>query len=233
MRLRSRRRACRRNGRRRRDGRQRDRGRALAAAQSAQRTARAGLQALHQQVRRSDWRRRLVRTGRAGTAARLSRQAAIAPARRGRAPGQPTAAAVAGAAEPRLGVRSRRRLARSGSAVARHRRSDALVVVQARKGHQFPRYGGDAAVRQFRLDARPSDHGGGDLRRHSGAHAGALRRQGRDFGLHHAGLERRPIARVLARLGQTGQSRAAQRPAPHHLQVGRRAHGGARARIWA
>ena len=106
---------------------------------------------------------------------------------------------------------------------ARHRRSDALAVVQAREGHQFPRYGGDAAARQFRLDARPSDHGGGDLRRHSGAHAGALRRQGRDFRLHHAGLEGRAIARVLACLGQAGQSRAAQRPAPHHLQVGRRA----------
>jgi cobaltochelatase CobT len=37
-----------------------------------------------------------------------------------------------------------------------------------RKGHRVPRHGGHAADRQFRLDARPADHGGGDLRRHSG-----------------------------------------------------------------
>ena len=65
------------------------------------------------------------------------------------------------------------------------------AVVQAREGHQFPRHRRDAAARQFRLDARPADHGGGDLRRHPGAHAGALRRQGRDPRLHHAGLEGR------------------------------------------
>ncbi len=59
---------------------------------------------------------------------------------------------------------------------------------------QFPRYGGDAADRQFRLDARPADHGGGHLRRYSRAHAGALRRQGRDPGLHHARLEGRAVA---------------------------------------
>jgi cobaltochelatase CobT len=57
--------------------------------------------------------------------------------------------------------------------------------------HRFPRHGGDAAARQFRLDARPPDHGRGDLRRHPGAHAGALRRQGRDPRLHHPRLEGR------------------------------------------
>ncbi len=106
---------------------------------------------------------------------------------------------------------------------ARHRRSDASAVVQAREGHRFPRHRGDAAARQFRLDARPADHGGRDLRRYSGAHAGTLRRQGRDPRFHHAGLEGRAVARKLARPGQAGQSRTAQRSAPHHLQGGRRA----------
>ena len=73
------------------------------------------------------------------------------------------------------------------------------AVVQMGKGHQLPRHGGDPAARQFRLYARPSDHGCCDLRRHSGAHARALRRQGRNPGLHHARLEGRTIARGLAR----------------------------------
>ena len=73
---------------------------------------------------------------------------------------------------------------------------------------------------QFRLDARTSDHGRRDLRRYSGAHAGALRRQGRDSRLHHARLEGRPVARGVACRGQAGQSRPPQRSAPHHLQVG-------------
>ena len=139
----------------------------------------------------------------------------------------------AGAAEPRLGVRSRRGLARSGAAVARHRRSDAPAVVQAREGHRFPRHGGDAAARQFRLDARPADHGGGDLRRHSGAHAGALRRQGGNSRLHHAGLEGRPIAR------SPGSPRAS-RPIPAGSTICATSstsrptrRGGARARISA
>ena len=63
------------------------------------------------------------------------------------------------------------------------------------KDTDLPRHGGDAAARQFRLDARPADHGGGDLRRHPGAHAGALRRQGRDPRLHHPRLEGRAVAR--------------------------------------
>ena len=85
----------------------------------------------------------------------------------------------------------------------------ASALVQAREGHQFPRHRGDAAARQFRLDARPPDHGGGDLRRHPGAHAGALRRQGRDPRLHHARLEGRPVARGLARRRQAGAIPAA------------------------
>ncbi len=161
------------------------------------------------QVRRNHRRRRFVRAGRARTAARLSRQAALASPGRRRAARQSPAAAAPGTAESRLGVRSRRGSARSGAAAARHRRSDASAVVQAREGHRFPRHRGDAAVGQFRLDARPADHGRRHLRRHSGAHAGALRRQGRDFGFYHAGLEGRAVAGILARQRQAGQSRAA------------------------
>ena len=128
----------------------------------------------------------------------------------------------AGATEPRLGVRSGRGPVGCGAAVARHRRPAASALVQAREGHALPRHGGDAAARQFRLDARSADHGGGDLRGHSRAHAGTLRRQGRDFGLHHASVEGRAVARGLARAGQAAQSRPPQRSAPHRLQVGRR-----------
>jgi cobaltochelatase CobT len=66
------------------------------------------------------------------------------------------------------------------------------AVLQAEKRHRLPRHGGLAADRQFGLDARPADHGGGDERRHPRAHAGALRREGRDPGLHDARLEGRP-----------------------------------------
>jgi cobaltochelatase CobT len=38
----------------------------------------------------------------------------------------------------------------------------AAAVLQAREGHRFPRHGGDAADRQFRLHARAADHGRGD-----------------------------------------------------------------------
>ena len=88
---------------------------------------------------------------------------------------------------------------------------------------RVPRHGGDAAARQFGLDARPPDHRRRDLRRYPGAHAGALRRQGRNPGLHHAGLEGRPVAREMARRRQARQSRPPQRSPPHHLQIGRHA----------
>ena len=68
------------------------------------------------------------------------------------------------------------------------------LVVQAREGHQLPRHRGYAPSRQFRLDARAPDHGGSDLCRYPCAHARALRRQGRDSGLHHPRLEGRPVA---------------------------------------
>ena len=136
---------------------------------------------------------------------------------------QPAAAPADGAAEPLVGVRPRGGHARSLAAAAYHHRPEPAALVQAREGHGFPRYRRDAAARQFRLDARAADHGGGDLRRHPRAHAGALRRQGRDPGLHHPGLEGRHRARGVAAGRQAGLARPAQRPAPHHLQVSRRA----------
>ena len=146
-----------------------------------------------------------VRAGGARSAARLSRQAALAPAGRGVAARQSLAAAADGAAKPRLGVRPRGRPARSGAAAAHHHRSAARALVQAREGHDVPRHRGDAAARQFRLDARPPDHRGGDLRGYSGAHAGALRREGGDSRLHDARLEGRLIARGMARGRQAGR----------------------------
>ena len=190
----------------------------------AQTSRAARLSSLHPQIRRDHRRRGAVRAGGTGAAARLSRQAI---------------AASAGASSARLANRLQRRL------LAQQNRSwefdleegmldparlpriiidpHAAALLQAREGHRLPRHGGDAAARQFRLDARPADHGGGDVRRHSGPHAGALRRQGRDSRLHHASLEGRPIARGLAAGRQAGQSRPTQRPAPHHLQGRRRA----------
>ena len=63
------------------------------------------------------------------------------------------------------------------------------------------------AAGQFRLDARPAHHGGGDVRRHSGPHPGALRREDRNPGLHHPRLERRPVPREM-------DSPTASRPIP-------------------
>ena len=54
------------------------------------------------------------------------------------------------------------------------------------------------ADRQFRLDARTADHGCCHLRRYSGPHAGALRREGRDPRLYDQGLEGRSGAREMA-----------------------------------
>ena len=58
------------------------------------------------------------------------------------------------------------------------------------------------------IDARPADHGGGDVRRHPGAHAGTLRGEGRGAGLHHARLEGRAEPRALGAGRQAAQSRA-------------------------
>ena len=136
---------------------------------------------------------------------------------------QPAAAPPDGAAEPLLGFRPRRGLSRSGAAGARRHRPDAAALLQAGARHQIPRHGGDAGARQFRLDARPADHRRRHLRRHPCPHAGALRRLGRDPRLHHPRLEGRAGAREMAEGRQAAESRPAQRSAPHHLQVGRRA----------
>ena len=95
------------------------------------------------------------------------------------------------------------------------------ALLQEGEGDQLPRHRRLAADRQFRLDARPADHGGGDERRHPGPHARALRRQGRDPGLHDARLEGRPEPRAVARRRQARQPGPPQRSAPHHLQAGR------------
>src|ERR1700744_4992872 len=62
--------------------------------------------------------------------------------------------------------------------LSRRDRSLSPAVIHAREGSDLPRHRGDVAAGQFRLDARTPHHGGGNLRRYSGAHAGALRREG-------------------------------------------------------
>jgi hypothetical protein len=185
------------------------------------------------EVRRDHRGRGPVRAGGARPAQRLSRQAALAPAGRGVAARQPAAAPADGAAEPRLGVRSRGRPARPGTAAAHHHRSAARAVVQAREGHDLPRHGRHAAARQFRLDARPPDHRRGDLRGHPGAHAGALRREGGDPRLHDARLEGRAVARGLARGRQAAQPRAGSTTCATSSTSRPTRRGGARARISA
>ena len=109
-------------------------------------------------------------------------------------------------------------IARRRAAIARRHRSVSAPIVQARARHDLPRHGGDAAARQFRLDARKADHGRRLLRRYPRTHARALRREGRDPRLHDAAMEGRPVAREMACRGQTRQSRPPQRSAPHRLQ---------------
>ena len=143
---------------------------------------------------------------------------------------QPPAAPPDGAAEPVVGFRPRGGRARQRAPDAHHHRPAAAAVLQAGEGHGVPRHGRVAAHRQFRLDARPADHGRCDLRRHPRPHARALRGQGRNPRLHHPRLEGRAVARGVAAGGEAPEPRPAQRPAPPDLQVGRRARGGARGR---
>ena len=112
------------------------------------------LQGLHVQIRRGRPGRAALRRRGAGAAARLSRQAAEQPVERRGAARQPPAAPPHGAAEPRLGVRPRGGHARPRAPVARGDRPPAAAVLQAREGHRLPRHCGDAAARQFGLDAR-------------------------------------------------------------------------------
>ena len=89
------------------------------------------------------------------------------------------------------------------------------------------------ADRQFRLHARASDHGGGHVRRYPGAHARALRREGRDSRLYHARLEGRAKPRALGAGQQAPQPGPAERPAPHHLQERRRTLAAVAQKSWA
>ena len=189
------------------------------------------LQGLHHPLRRDRARRGSLRHGRARPAALLSRQAARQPPGRGRPPRQPAAAAADGAAEPRLGFRSRGRHDRRGAAVAGGHRSAPSAHLQGRARHRVPRHRGDAAPRQFRLDARPADHGRGDLRRHPRPHARTLRRQGRDPRLHHARLEGRPVARGVAAGRQAAERRAGSTTSATSSTRRRMRRGGARGAI--
>ena len=168
-----------------------------------------------------------MRGRRTRPAQRLPRQAAFKSAGRRRAPRQSAPAAADGTAEPVLGnsIWKKASSTRRASFTHRHHRPAASAFVQSREGHRVPRHRGYAwlLLRQFRFDARPPDHCCRDVRGHSCAHARALRRQGRNPGVHHARVERRAIARTLAHGRQARQSRQAQRPAPYHLQIGGRA----------
>src|SRR3546814_6541142 len=84
------------------------------------------------------------------------------------------------------------------------RQPDAVAQLQDRARYRIPRYGGDAADRQFGLDARAADRDRGDLGGYSRAHARTLWGHDRDSGFHDAGLEGRPIARGVARRGPAG-----------------------------
>ena len=173
------------------------------------------------QLRRGGRGERAVQPARARPAAQPARPSARPPPGHDRPHGQPPAAPPARPADPLLGLRSRRGPARYRAPDPGRGQSRAPAVVQAREGHRVPRHRGLAADRQLGLDARPADRGRGDVRRHPRAHAGALRRQGRDPRLHDPQLEGRPEPRAVAARGQAAQSRPAQRPAPHRLQAGR------------
>ena len=182
-----------------------------------------GLQGLHLAVRRGRERRRSVRRRGADAAAQFPRSAIGARAGPRGAAREQASAPVDGTAEPLLGLRSRRRNSRHRTAFACRHRSDASALLQDGARDGFPRHRGHAPARQFGLDARTADHGGGDVRRYPVPHARTLRGQGRGARFHHAGLEGRPIARALARRQQARSSGAAERSSPHHLQGGRRA----------
>ena len=78
--------------------------------------------AYHDPVRRDRRRRRIVRPRRIAALTRISRQAIAEPPLGRRPPRQPAAAAPHGAAEPLMGIRSRRGGARHGPPAARHHR---------------------------------------------------------------------------------------------------------------
>jgi cobaltochelatase CobT len=122
---------------------------------------RAGLQGLHHRPRRDRRRRGAVRRRGADPAARLSRPAAVGPVG--------VVSRLANKLQRRLLAKQNRSWtfdleegpARRRPPDAGDRRSDRAPVLQGGGGHRVPRHGGDPADRQFRLDARPADHGGG------------------------------------------------------------------------
>src|SRR3546814_7626323 len=69
----------------------------------------------------------------------------------------PAPAPADGAAIALVGFRSGRRAARCRAAGARRRQPDAVAQLQDRARYRIPRYGGDAADRQFGIDARAAD----------------------------------------------------------------------------
>ena len=89
------------------------------------------------------------------------------------------------------------------------------------------------ADRQFRLDARAPDYRRRHLRRYSRPHAGALRRQGRNFGLYDESLEGGPITRGVAAGWQARRRRAASTICATSSINRPTRRGGARASIWA
>ena len=158
---------------------------------------------LQHRRRRGRRGRQTVRRRRTGAAAPPARPAAVASAERHRPARQPAAAPAAGEADPRLGVRSRRGHPRRRRGCRASSTNPVLPLSYKQEQEtEFRDTVVTLADRQFRLDARPADHGGGDERRHPGAHARALRRQGRDPRLHDARLEGRAGARALDRRRQ-------------------------------
>ena len=93
-----------------------------------------------------------------------------------------------------------------------------FAELQGRARYRVQGHGGDAADRQFGVDARAADFDRGDQRGHHGADAGTLRREDRNPRLHDAPVEGRAEPRELAGGGAAPCPRPAQRFAPHRLQ---------------
>ena len=165
------------------------------AAVPAARRRGLGLQGVRDPVRRGGHGRGAVRPQRAHPPARPARPVADPLPGHDRPHGQPAAAQADGAAAALLVVRPRRGHPGHRPPVAGGDQPRDLALVQDGGRDRVPRHRGLAADRQFGLDARPADRGGGHECRHPGPHARALRGQGRDPGLHHAGLEGRAVAR--------------------------------------
>ena len=118
----------------------------------------------------------------------------------------------------------RRRPARSGAPAAHHHGPAAAAVLQAREGHRFPRHGRDACFSTIRARCA------GGRSRFAATCADILARTLERCGVavEILGFTTRAWKGGLAREGlaagwKTGAARPPQRPAPHHLQIRRRA----------